>query len=81
MRRLMLGPLGRALRSALDDGALLSDSLPIALVLYAVAPDLAALGASRSFFVGALYLGALSSFTTIAQQRAPSRLPRPGARR
>ena len=43
--------------------------LPIALVLYAFAPSLA-LGAIAIFLVGALYLGCLSSFTTIAQLRA-----------
>jgi predicted MFS family arabinose efflux permease len=47
--------------------------LPVALVAYAAAPTLA-VGAAASFFVGALYLGCLSSFTTIAQLRAPSAL-------
>jgi MFS family permease len=44
--------------------------LPLSLVLYAVAPSLE-LGAVAIFFVGFLYLGCLSSFTTIAQLRAP----------
>jgi MFS family permease len=39
--------------------------LPLALVAYAIAPNLA---------VGFLYLGALSSFVTIAQLRAPTEL-------
>ncbi len=47
--------------------------LPVALVAYALAPTLA-LGAGAIFFVGALYLGCLSSFTTIAQLRAPPEL-------
>lgn len=47
--------------------------LPVALVAYALAPTLA-LGAGAIFFVGALYLGCLSSFTTIAQLRAPPAL-------
>jgi predicted MFS family arabinose efflux permease len=45
--------------------------VPIALVLYAVAPTLP-LSAGAILVVGALYLASLSSFTTIAQQRAPS---------
>jgi MFS family permease len=48
-------------------------ALPGALVLYALAPTLA-LSAVAIFFVGFLYLGALSSFTTIAQMRAPGHL-------
>jgi MFS family permease len=44
--------------------------LPIALLAYALAPNLAA-GVIAIFCVGFLYLGALSSFTTIAQLRAP----------
>jgi MFS family permease len=47
--------------------------LPPALVLYAYAPVLAA-SAITLFFVGALYLGALSSFFTVAQLRAPAHL-------
>jgi MFS family permease len=47
--------------------------LPVALVAYALAPTLA-LGVAAIFVVGFLYLGALSSFTTIAQLRAPSHL-------
>jgi len=44
-------------------------ALPIALVLYGLAPSLA-LGAVAIFVVGSLYLGCLSSFMTIAQLRA-----------
>jgi MFS family permease len=47
--------------------------LPAALVAYAAAPTLA-LGAVAIFAVGATYLGCLSSFTTIAQLRAPPEL-------
>jgi MFS family permease len=47
--------------------------LPAALVAYAASPNLA-VGAITIFFVGFLYLGALSSFTTVAQLRAPSEL-------
>jgi predicted MFS family arabinose efflux permease len=47
--------------------------LPIALTAYAFAPNLA-LSAITLVFVGALYLGALSSFTTIAQLRAPAHI-------
>jgi MFS family permease len=45
--------------------------LPLALVAYAGAPNLA-VGAVTIFVVGFLYLGALSSFVTIAQLRAPA---------
>lgn len=48
-------------------------ALPPALVAYAYAP-VAALSAVTLFFVGAFYLGALSSFMTIAQMRAPAAL-------
>jgi MFS family permease len=48
-------------------------SLPPALALYAYAPTLA-LSAVALFFVGALYLGALSTFSTIAQLRAPANI-------
>jgi MFS family permease len=51
----------------------LMSTLPIALVAYAVAPDVA-LSAVALFAVGLLYLGALSSFTTIAQLRVPSEI-------
>jgi MFS family permease len=44
--------------------------LPISLLGYALAPNLAA-GVVAIFVVGFLYLGALSSFTAIAQLRAP----------
>jgi hypothetical protein len=47
--------------------------LPIALCLYAYAPNLV-LGVAAIVVVGFLYLGALSSFTTIAQLRAPDHL-------
>ena len=46
-------------------------TLPLALVAYASAPTLG-LAAAAIFAVGALYLGCLSSFTTIAQLRAPA---------
>lgn len=46
-------------------------TLPVALAAYAYAPDLA-LSALALFVVGALYLGALSTFSTIAQLRAPA---------
>jgi MFS family permease len=45
--------------------------LPFALAAYAIAPTLA-VSAVALLIVGALYLGALSSFTTIAQLRAPA---------
>ena len=45
-------------------------ALPVALGAYAYAPDLA-LSSLAILFVGALYLGALSSFSTVAQLRAP----------
>ena len=48
----------------------LMTTLPFALTAYAFAPVLA-LSALALFFVGALYLGALSTFSTIAQFRAP----------
>jgi predicted MFS family arabinose efflux permease len=48
----------------------LMSALPIALVAYASAPNLE-LTAVAIFAVGTLYLGALSSFTTIAQLRVP----------
>jgi MFS family permease len=47
--------------------------LPPALVLYAYAPVLPA-SALALLFVGGLYLGALSSFFTISQMRAPAHL-------
>jgi MFS family permease len=46
-------------------------ALPPALAAYAYAPDLA-LSSVAILFVGALYLGALSSFSTVAQLRAPA---------
>ena len=46
-------------------------TLPIALVAYAVAPVLP-LAVVAIFVVGFLYLGSLSSFTTVAQLRAPA---------
>jgi predicted MFS family arabinose efflux permease len=45
--------------------------LPLALTAYGLAPNLA-LSALALLVVGALYLGALSTFTTIAQVRAPA---------
>jgi predicted MFS family arabinose efflux permease len=48
-------------------------TLPAALVLYALAPTLP-LAMVAIFAVGALYLGSLSSFTTVAQLRAPAEL-------
>ncbi len=47
--------------------------LPLALLLYALAPELW-VAAIAIFFVGLFYLGCLSSFTTIAQLRAPAEL-------
>jgi len=47
--------------------------LPPALVAYALAPTLE-VGVVTIFFVGAAYLCCLSSFTTIAQLRAPNEL-------
>jgi MFS family permease len=46
-------------------------SLPAALAVYAIMPTLA-LSAVAIFVVGFLYLGALSSFTSTAQLRAPA---------
>jgi MFS family permease len=48
-------------------------ALPLALVAYALAPTLP-LAVVAIFVVGFLYLGSLSSFTTIAQLRAPAAL-------
>ena len=48
-------------------------ALPVVLVLYALAPNLA-LGAVGIFLVGFVYLGCLSGFMTIAQLRAPAEL-------
>ena len=47
--------------------------LPGSLVLYALAPNLWT-AAACIFLVGALYLGALSSFTSSAQARAPAEI-------
>jgi MFS family permease len=47
--------------------------LPVSLALYALAPTLP-LAVVAIFGVGALYLGTLSSFTTVAQLRAPAEL-------
>ncbi len=49
----------------------LMTTLPLALAAYAYAPDLV-LSALALFIVGGLYLGALSTFSTIAQLRAPA---------
>jgi MFS family permease len=51
----------------------LMGALPFALTAYAIAPTLA-VSSLTLLVVGALYLGALSSFTTIAQLRAPPKL-------
>ena len=48
-------------------------TLPFALVGYAYAPGLA-LSALALFVVGMLYLGALSSFTTIAELRVTTEI-------
>jgi hypothetical protein len=48
-------------------------ALPPALAAYAYAPTLA-LSALALLFVGAFYLGALSTFSTVAQLRAPGHL-------
>jgi MFS family permease len=48
-------------------------ALPVALVAYALAP-VVPLAVVAIFIVGFLYLGSLSSFTTIAQLRAPAAL-------
>lgn len=47
--------------------------LPVSLAVYALAPTLP-LAVLAIFFVGALYLATLSSFTTVAQLRAPPEL-------
>jgi len=47
--------------------------LPLALLAYAGAPNLA-LSALAIFAVGSIYLGTLSSFTTIAQLRVPTEI-------
>jgi MFS family permease len=47
--------------------------LPVSLVAYAFSPGIVA-AVGLIFFVGAVYLGALSSFTSIAQLRAPAEL-------
>src|SRR5262249_20003331 len=46
---------------------------PFALTLYAFAPTLA-LSVLSLFFAGAFYRGALSTFTTVAQLRAPANI-------
>ena len=67
---LAIGPLGR--RYGMRWIMVRSVSLvPLALVLYAVAPNLP-LSAIAILVVGSLYLTSLSCFTTIAQQRSPS---------
>jgi MFS family permease len=48
-------------------------ALPPALVAYALAPTLE-IGVISIFFVGAAYLCCLSSFTTVAQLRAPNEM-------
>jgi len=67
---LAMGPLG--LRHGVRWIMVRSVGLvPFALLLYAIAPNLP-LSAVAIVAVGALYLASLSSFTTIAQQRAPA---------
>lgn len=58
VRRVMLTALG---------------ALPVALIVYSAAPTVP-LSALAILVVGFFYLGALSSFTTVAQLRAPSHL-------
>jgi MFS family permease len=67
---LAIGPLGRrfGMRWIMVRSVTL---VPVALILYAVAPDLP-LSALAILVVGSLYLTSLSCFTTIAQQRSPS---------
>jgi MFS family permease len=48
-------------------------TLPFALVLYGLSPGIVA-AVVAIYFVGAIYLGTLSSFTSIAQLRAPGHL-------
>jgi MFS family permease len=69
---LAIGPLGRTrgIRWIMVRAVGL---VPVALILYAVAPNLP-LSALAIVVVGALYLAALSSYTTIAQQRSPAEL-------
>lgn len=69
---LMLGTLTQRYGSRRVVATMLA-TLPVALAVYAYAPTLAA-SALVLMFVGALYLGALSSFMTIAQLRAPAHL-------
>jgi hypothetical protein len=52
---------------------LMMGTLPFGLAAYAYAPNLA-LSAIALLVVGALYLGALSTFTSIAQLRSPTAL-------
>jgi MFS family permease len=67
---LAIGPLGR--RHSVRWIMVRSVGLvPFALILYAIAPTLP-LSAVAILVVGALYLASLSTFTTIAQQRAPA---------
>jgi MFS family permease len=47
--------------------------LPFALIAYSLSPGIVA-AVVFIFFVGALYLGTLSSFTSVAQLRAPTEL-------
>jgi MFS family permease len=53
--------------------ATLMSILPVALIAYGSAPNLA-LSALAIFAVGTIYLGTLSSFTTIAQLRVPTEI-------
>jgi MFS family permease len=67
---LAIGPLGRrrGMRWIMARSVAL---VPIALIFYAIAPNLP-LSAIAILVVGSLYLASLSCFTTIAQQRAPA---------
>lgn len=69
---LSLGPLARRYGSRRLLVAMLV-LLPPLLAAYAVAPTLPA-AVVAIFALGAVYLGAFSTFTTIAQQRAPAHL-------
>jgi hypothetical protein len=48
-------------------------SLPFALIVYSMSPHIV-VAVLCIYFVGAIYLGTLSSFTSIAQLRAPTAL-------
>jgi MFS family permease len=71
MALLLGGAIARFGHRRLLRGVLIG--LPIALAGYALAPELW-VAVIAIFFVGFFYLGCLSSFTTIAQLRAPAEL-------